>query len=1117
MEERWARLTPRSALALALGLLVVLVAVFGLPSVVDETAAASSSPGFTVRQGETTFEATPLSNGETAEGFYGYWSAESHTTTGVERPRTSLAFLWEGPYGISLVLIHGGPDDDDGGAVSMAFDGLPSGSWDVRDDWGDWEKSRNPPTKIDWAWHGDHNDGGVYGGDFGASTSLTIDPAFNLDAERDPLSRGVVTEWQFLTGDPADPERITLDMSQPLEIFGGDLPPTDPTNVRASGGPAPGQITVNWTEPRSEGDQPLQGYNVYRAPSPDDPPQKIAEVDAGERSYIDDPPGDGGERTYWVSAFSASGESLRGGPDCAVPPPREPLEGCSPPGGQDVFQDGFEEGSADWLPFYPWHETVEGRSAFPKASQGRVSFWFGQASTGTYEGTYENGRSYDLASPVVDLRATEAPVLAFDTWYETEDPEANVDEKTLVVAEPGTNGRGVLKEVPITGEDGFRQWTTEVVDLAAFTDRRVELRFRFTPSPTDNAHRGWYVDHVRVFEDHDTDGLPTGRERLAETDPSDADTDGDGTGDREDARPVTEDVPPDWGYWASNPFVSPRPTEIVFHNEQGIVRVNATPPVDNVGLGEVWFALELGGQGSDGPANATLRFQLHEDEDGRYKGVMPLPRNFEGGRATFEKFVLAAADVNGNWASHINVNREELVFRHGWENRTQDGYAYLESVDLPDDDGSASQTQTDTSLTRFVLRPGPDGAGLATSRSPDPGDPPSALVIPTGIPYVSAAQGLGPAGFISGLEEASAEHLHPGVHGFTFGCDEKPTKSCFAGDATASFLVVGDIRDFTVGTIQHDRTDIALGGVGMALEVNQGADGLFATLKPALKVIDDASRSLRDALIKAIKDLPRQADNPKAFKAQAGNLKVFTYTVVKNLDDSPKMADRLLRFDEAVPGRPLTAFSDEAAVKATDDLVAKYGADFETLAAKLADDTSRLNRPTEDMIALAKAEARFGEDSFRHAAKIAEKPHVQKAVEDIRNAGVARSTKGQVFELETGARLSDDDSLELLGIRLTSSGQEADTLYRRAADDEVVARELKNRRSVDMEADGDQLRRLAEKVDGGDWQFNTLSGKPTVDRVEVQVAEGTTVGRGYLEKARELGIDVFTESGELLT
>lgn len=176
-----------------------------------QTASADSSAEktITVKQGDERYEVTPLQNGETISDFYNYYNVESHTTTGLERSDTSLLFFWEGPNGLSLVIIHDRADDTGGGDVTFEFEGLPDdGSWVVRDD--------NPGndryignSEVDWQWNYWHTDGAAFRDVSGAE--FTINPRFFNG----------IDSWELLSGDASTPERIELDLGSPVTVSVG--------------------------------------------------------------------------------------------------------------------------------------------------------------------------------------------------------------------------------------------------------------------------------------------------------------------------------------------------------------------------------------------------------------------------------------------------------------------------------------------------------------------------------------------------------------------------------------------------------------------------------------------------------------------------------------------------------------------------------------------------------------------------------------------------------------------------------------------------------------------------------------------------------------------------------
>lgn len=175
-----------------------------------------------VEQGDRTFEVVPLSNGQSIERFYDYGNAEINSPLPIAKSDTSRLFLWSGPNGLSLVVLHDKPRDGSGAAVSFEFSGLPlgDGSWVVEDDSGDF---RDGPTSPDWSWNNDNTDGGAFRGGL-TNASITIEPKFNEQASRNPLTPGRIDRWEVLTGRATDPRNESLALDEPITIRVPDDP-----------------------------------------------------------------------------------------------------------------------------------------------------------------------------------------------------------------------------------------------------------------------------------------------------------------------------------------------------------------------------------------------------------------------------------------------------------------------------------------------------------------------------------------------------------------------------------------------------------------------------------------------------------------------------------------------------------------------------------------------------------------------------------------------------------------------------------------------------------------------------------------------------------------------------
>lgn len=201
------------------------------------SATGTRQTGFTVTQGDTCRSIEPLSYRDAGvEEFYGYttdagegrpWSA--NTPVDLASSDTSQLFLYEGPEGLSLVVLHDAPEHGDaesGGAATLTFRGLPeSGEWAVRDDPASasaevWDDRTRDAWSVHWAWKGDYTDGGAFRG-LGGNVPVEIAPAWGQDAELDPLSPGSIESWVVVSGDPADPDRFELALDRPVTIGSG--------------------------------------------------------------------------------------------------------------------------------------------------------------------------------------------------------------------------------------------------------------------------------------------------------------------------------------------------------------------------------------------------------------------------------------------------------------------------------------------------------------------------------------------------------------------------------------------------------------------------------------------------------------------------------------------------------------------------------------------------------------------------------------------------------------------------------------------------------------------------------------------------------------------------------
>lgn len=154
------------------------------------------------------------------------------------------------------------------------------------------------------------------------------------------------------------------------------------------------------------------------------------------------------------------------------------------------------------------------------------AWWCGPEGAATYaDGT--NAVDAALTSPEIALGAVPARLACVER-YET---EARVDDCQILIR---TNGAAEWTPVSAARWGDSGGWRRHVVDLAAYTNRIVQLRFRFVcPTGLRNEYSGWWLDEVTVAEntDGDGDGLPDLEEDWRGCAAADPDTDADGTPD----------------------------------------------------------------------------------------------------------------------------------------------------------------------------------------------------------------------------------------------------------------------------------------------------------------------------------------------------------------------------------------------------------------------------------------------------------------------------------------------------------------------------------------------------------------------------------------------------------
>lgn len=252
-------LHPTTLLVVVLFVILLIGVSPGIGSVSASTD-GNSPPVFTVKQPGKSVNVTPLSNGESIEEYYDFYDWESHTSPDITAPDTAITFFWDGPKGLSLVVITDDPDDGSGGVMDMNFSGLPSaGEWVVANDP---PEEDDPPADFDsrvdrkptWGWSDKRDDGGAFRGGLRTVRVIEIDPAFNESASRwdSNCCQDPVKHWEFLSGDLESPTRHRLDMDEPITLINrGEWPmfglTPQRTSVRGEAGGGTGTEIWNFT------------------------------------------------------------------------------------------------------------------------------------------------------------------------------------------------------------------------------------------------------------------------------------------------------------------------------------------------------------------------------------------------------------------------------------------------------------------------------------------------------------------------------------------------------------------------------------------------------------------------------------------------------------------------------------------------------------------------------------------------------------------------------------------------------------------------------------------------------------------------------------------------------
>lgn len=130
----------------------------GTTAAIGSASAAGTGQSFVLEQGDTEIPITPLSyEGQSIEEFYSFGEhghAHTNTPTNLTRANKSGLFLWDGPKGLILVMIHDASHSGSGGDLAFEFTGRPgAGTWAIGDD-DPGNDTYFGNSRVDWHWNG---------------------------------------------------------------------------------------------------------------------------------------------------------------------------------------------------------------------------------------------------------------------------------------------------------------------------------------------------------------------------------------------------------------------------------------------------------------------------------------------------------------------------------------------------------------------------------------------------------------------------------------------------------------------------------------------------------------------------------------------------------------------------------------------------------------------------------------------------------------------------------------------------------------------------------------------------------------------------------------------------
>ncbi|WP_247004870.1 CARDB domain-containing protein [Halosolutus gelatinilyticus] len=271
---------PRKTAFATIGLVVAVVlgATVGVTTV-GAAPVQSNSEQYSVVQGDECMTIEPLGHGhQSATEFYDYrtpnttdqnasdhsFTYSSHGTTNLQEDDTSIMFLHKSRDGLSLAFVHDQLNGNtSGGAVTMQVNNLPEdGEWVIEDDnypgADDEFDHRGATSRISWTFTEGRSDGAVFNGGLDGDFAIEIVPFFNDNADMQQYD-GEISDWQVVSGPPHDPQRTSLNMSEPITIQSGGCDSFSVTDLTVDENASVGEPAHVEATAKNDGSGPVTG------------------------------------------------------------------------------------------------------------------------------------------------------------------------------------------------------------------------------------------------------------------------------------------------------------------------------------------------------------------------------------------------------------------------------------------------------------------------------------------------------------------------------------------------------------------------------------------------------------------------------------------------------------------------------------------------------------------------------------------------------------------------------------------------------------------------------------------------------------------------------------------